>query len=625
MFEFRLKCVQLDLARQMETMAYLKSFFDFASEAGYNAVLLYLEDRIRTESYHLQPEGEAYFPEEIRELAAYAQGKKLELIPCVATLGHAERFLAHPELEALSEVRGKMKNRFGYDSGKNVFCITSPDFYPFMETYLQEVAALFPSSLFHAGLDEFFNFNLCVRCRKAMPEFADEERAFLHHIIRIRDCLGKAGKRMMMWSDMFEIYTHVLPEIPKDVVVVDWQYQEDVRFYLGHLFEQGVEDRIGRNNVLGLATVMASAERDLGNTESAIEYARNRGILDFLVTSWEKSDTFLYRSFPILFYAGLLLNGVEKQAAWERMMQSLFGSSEMLLSGAVRLAVSSGNLRHFEEISDTALFVRPFCGLPKNAFTRTRTIQEMLSSAKNMIRKPSGLTVWKDLWNMLEEKRIALELKTAFWDVFDFGFRPEFRDRAVRAEADFLRLLESKSEDWKIHRTGIPGNIFEGKKAGLAGKLRKAIESLAGSSFLCVRFCMPDQYVVNHYSVDLKIGGRWEPLVVKNAGKADLLTDALFEHVTCFECHGVPQAVRIRTAGMGGRGIAYISVRTSSGVRYVPESVLEYSGTVEHPEYLLENDSKFAWFHAQTTRLHYLSPQEAAAEHSVTLALRQEL
>ncbi|MBR2723762.1 MAG: hypothetical protein IKB77_05455, partial [Lentisphaeria bacterium] len=81
MNNFQLKCVQLDLARQKENIPYIKEFITFAADAGYNSIMLYLEDRIKTASYPYIPDEESYSVQEMRELVAFAAEKNLELIP----------------------------------------------------------------------------------------------------------------------------------------------------------------------------------------------------------------------------------------------------------------------------------------------------------------------------------------------------------------------------------------------------------------------------------------------------------------------------------------------------------------------------------------------------------------
>ena len=66
--DWTLKAVQMDLARQIEPLDRVLEFFDLAQRCGYNAVVLYLEDRIRTESYPYAAPAEFYTPEEIRRM-----------------------------------------------------------------------------------------------------------------------------------------------------------------------------------------------------------------------------------------------------------------------------------------------------------------------------------------------------------------------------------------------------------------------------------------------------------------------------------------------------------------------------------------------------------------------------
>ena len=52
MKHFELRWAQLDVARQMESVGFIKDFISLLADSGYNGLLLYLEDRIKTRSYH---------------------------------------------------------------------------------------------------------------------------------------------------------------------------------------------------------------------------------------------------------------------------------------------------------------------------------------------------------------------------------------------------------------------------------------------------------------------------------------------------------------------------------------------------------------------------------------------
>ena len=95
MAQMDIRWAQLDVARQMETVEFIEKFVTLLADSGYNGLLLYLEDRIKTASYQLPADNEVYTVDEIKHIVAYAAERGVEVVPCVATLGHAERFLRH--------------------------------------------------------------------------------------------------------------------------------------------------------------------------------------------------------------------------------------------------------------------------------------------------------------------------------------------------------------------------------------------------------------------------------------------------------------------------------------------------------------------------------------------------
>ena len=62
------KWAQLDLARQNENIPFIKQFMRIMADAGYNGILLYLEDRIRTASYPYPKDEDCYTPEQMADV-----------------------------------------------------------------------------------------------------------------------------------------------------------------------------------------------------------------------------------------------------------------------------------------------------------------------------------------------------------------------------------------------------------------------------------------------------------------------------------------------------------------------------------------------------------------------------
>ena len=91
----QVRAIQLDLARQKETVGFVKSYMRRARDAGFNTVFLYLEDRVKTPCYPHPDDADSYSVAEMREIADVGTELGLDLVPVVSPLGHTERFLAH--------------------------------------------------------------------------------------------------------------------------------------------------------------------------------------------------------------------------------------------------------------------------------------------------------------------------------------------------------------------------------------------------------------------------------------------------------------------------------------------------------------------------------------------------
>ena len=89
---YEIRAVQVDLARQMETIPFLKNYIDFIAENHYNTLFLYLEWRIRTKTFDIG-KNDGYSADELREIIDYAAVRGIDVIPGLATLGHAEHFV----------------------------------------------------------------------------------------------------------------------------------------------------------------------------------------------------------------------------------------------------------------------------------------------------------------------------------------------------------------------------------------------------------------------------------------------------------------------------------------------------------------------------------------------------
>ena len=159
MSKYKIRAAQIDLNRQKEPMAFIRSYMDFISENGYNTLVLYIAWRVKIKSHPWPSEEEAYTADEIREMVSYAKEKKLDIIP-TTNLTYVPSLLKYDEMKKYLE----NGTRF-WGSPRGNFCASSREALEFIEAYLKELAELIPSDYLHIGGDEAWDMGCCNKCR----------------------------------------------------------------------------------------------------------------------------------------------------------------------------------------------------------------------------------------------------------------------------------------------------------------------------------------------------------------------------------------------------------------------------------------------------------------------------
>ena len=283
------KAVQLDLARQMETVPLIKEFTRKVADAGYNTLVLYLEGRIRTASFSLGG-GESYSADEMRDVVSCAAACGMDVVPVVSVLGHAEHFFRDPGRDDLAEERGGLC-RWPV-SEKSTFCLNQPAARAFLERYLTEIAAIFPGPNIHLGLDESFQFGFCDTCRKRREEIGFGP-LFTEYVKWADAVCRRLGKRMWMWDDMYEFFPEELENIPRDIVLCDWIYDDDISEWghRGHFLNRIRRDWMACYEKLGIDALPTGAACP-DNLRTFGDYAARHRTMGFFVSQWELQDSF---------------------------------------------------------------------------------------------------------------------------------------------------------------------------------------------------------------------------------------------------------------------------------------------------------------------------------------------
>lgn len=608
---YQIRAVQVDLARQMETIPFLKGFIDFIAENHYNTLFLYLEWRIRTKTFDIGKK-DGYSAEELTELIDYAALRGINIIPGLATLGHAELLLRQKKFASYSELREGIAGRFG-NAFTPDFCPSLPQTRKFLDSYLSDVAEIFTETpYFHIGGDEVWDMARCSKCREKAKDLAGEAQLYLEHFKFVHQLVTKLGKRMMMWDDMFEYYPEILPEFPRDVIMVNWQYQENVRSYVGHFRNLCFFDRLAEYDKLGFAYLTAPADFQWSNIATFTAYGDRFHPMGGLLTSWEKSTSLLYKYFPGMAMTGQLWGQSvhDPEAAAMLALRQLFGiDDEPFLRAVITYASLAKRLPNVQLRSLTCF---RFTGPDTLHYNALQTAASVLMQYPGRMRDTRAEIILNDILGDCVLKLLEDRSKIACWN------------RLHGMEGENLSELAAEVRDagdkyagfYVQHRDARFVTRLRDEVAAWSDALLEIEKSIPKKGLLHVTYVLPDAYGAEQ--VRLLVNG--EEI---SCGVVKHDVDA------CYECfYFLPKnlevrEVRIEAHGYAGQGVAYVSAQTGKG-RFVPAGISGVQGMVEHPELVLDADVSFAFLGYREVGDIFADRAKAAVVNSLNIMMKKE-
>ena len=598
---------QIDLARRKETPAEIRAFLDHAARFGYNTVCFYLEDRVKTAAYPYAPDEESYTPDEMRELVSYAAGLGIDIIPAVSNHSHCERFLEHAELLPMAELYGNIEGRFA-SAGSAAYlttCLSNPLTYEFFDRYYAELAEIFPSPYFNVGLDEGFDIASCPRCRARFERNGGFGTQFIEHITHTRDLLHSLGKTMMMFDDMFYFFPEKLCELPRDVILLSWNYEYIDRTPGAQFRNSMKRDLFADYDRLGIRYMPLSWTNFDYNVDTLTAYADRYDPIGYYATTWQMTTEPLLTNYVSVAYAGMLWNGILADKPYERMKRAVRETlgCDLTESQASAIAMAASKVYanraprnfhfadgvivrrnvNFDEEHKLNLMLRDqLADAPKNKFT-----DFYLSRLDSAIRVYDQLTAAQDLFDyrtgLKKLDRSALVARLA----------------EIRRETE--REIEGWEREWKIYRDGIPRDYAEYSETMLADcdKLIADAESAVPTDrgALDMTILLPDKSTRSLISLDVEYSdGTAEHLgtgIYKPYATAcyNISEKGPYVYNVTFLTH--PTAIKsltVTVSSYGSSTICYFCQRIGKDT-YTPTRIASTFGRVYAPERLLTNDT----------------------------------
>ena len=164
-------------------------------------------------------DGLFYTQEEIREVVAYAHDRGIRVVPEFDMPGHSTAwFVGYPDL-ASGPGPYQIDRKWGVLNP--AMDPTRESTYTFLDTFIGEMAGLFPDAYFHVGGDECNGkeWDANPRIQQFMKDHGIKDNAALQAVFsaRVQKIVAAHDRIMVGWDEVLQ------PGTPKDVVIQSWR------------------------------------------------------------------------------------------------------------------------------------------------------------------------------------------------------------------------------------------------------------------------------------------------------------------------------------------------------------------------------------------------------------------
>ncbi len=296
----RYRGVHDDISRgPVPTLDFMKRQIRTAAEFKLNMWSIYLEYTFEYSSDPLiGPPGGSLTPAEIKELVAYAKQYHVDIVPEQQAFGHLHHVLKWEKYSDIAEL-----------PHGNVLTPTNPKTYEFIKRLYSELVPLFPSPFFHIGSDETFELG-----QGKTKDLAAKEglgKVYFDHIIKVRELMAPYHKRLMFWGDIALRYPDLLQTLPKDLIVMTWNYSPRDEFdpLIKPFRDAGLDVMVcpGVNN---WNRIFPDNNEAVKNIQNFVQDGQKLGAIGMLNTTWDDDGEALFN----MTWYGILYGAA---AAWQ--------------------------------------------------------------------------------------------------------------------------------------------------------------------------------------------------------------------------------------------------------------------------------------------------------------------
>ena len=218
--DFDRRGVYLDCSRgKVPEVATLKKLIEQLAQWKINELQLYVENVFAFVKHPVVHAGfDPYSTGDLLEIQDYCQKFYIDFVPSLTSFGHFERLLSLPEYASLGEKPGN----WGYPGGTTL-CPSDRGSIKLVSELYDEFLPLFDSVHFNACCDETYELGKGRSKRRADKH--GKGVVYLDFVKKLHRLSQKHGKRTHIWSDIILNYPELVPQVPKDIVMLNWDYE----------------------------------------------------------------------------------------------------------------------------------------------------------------------------------------------------------------------------------------------------------------------------------------------------------------------------------------------------------------------------------------------------------------
>jgi hexosaminidase len=305
--DFPSRGVMLDISRsKVPTLQTLFDLVDLFSGWKINHLELYTEHTFAYENHReVWAQASPMTGEEILRLDVYCRERFIELVPNQNSFGHMHHWLELPRYNHLAECpEGFELTWQGHTRQMPPFSLNPTDrrSVEFMGELFSELLPHFSSERFNVGCDETWDVGRGKSARAVEQRGAG--RVYLDYLLGIYDLVKRHRRTMHYWGDIIIQHPDLVPELPKDAVVLEWGYEANHPFD-----EHGAE--FARSGIPFFVcpgtsswnTIAGRTSNCLGNVRNATENGLRHGASGVLNTDWGDNDHTQYLPVSYLGFA----------------------------------------------------------------------------------------------------------------------------------------------------------------------------------------------------------------------------------------------------------------------------------------------------------------------------------